>query len=483
MQELTAKPVLLVFVVIYVAVLVAMGAYYSRKVKTSDQFVRAGKGLGSFILMGTLLATFTGNGTISGGANSLAYNYGLWPGILFALPAILGVITLGLLAKKIRQSDTYTVAGIIEKKYGHFARTASGVIVALAMISICAYQYRGLAYVLNITTGLDVRTGTILSAILIIFLATSGGLESVAATDALSAGVMLVGILIAVPLVISAAGGWDNVVATNLQANSQAMSLTGSETILGFIASYLPLYFLTIGDQNMYQRIGAGKGDKTVKKGMIGWFVGCIIVIPLVAIIAFASRAIFGDNIEAAMGFMSTTTVIPTVVGGILLAAATAFIITTGDSYLLSGATNITYDIYADRINPNATDKQKMVFTRVTIVVVGALAYVILQFFPSVLAIQYWSYTIYGAGITPALIAALAWKKVTKQGGIASMLSGTAVTIIYEAMGHPLGVDTVLVAMPVSIGVLIVVSLLTQHAAQADDAAEQAVEKISEAQA
>lgn len=463
MQELVKKPVLLIFVVAYVIVLVIVGTICSKKSKTSDEFVRAGGGLGAFVLMGTFLATFTGNGTISGGGNSLTYNYGIWPGIFFAVPSVLGVVTLMLLSKKIKETDCYTAATILESKYGHTARTVGGIIIALSMISICSYQYRGLAYVLNVTTGLDVKIGTILSAILIIFLATSGGLTSVAVTDALSAAIMLAGILIATPLVIKTAGGWDNVVATNLELSATSMEPLGGQTILGFICGYLPLYFLSIGDQNMYQRICAGRNSSTVKKGFIGWFVGVIVVIPLVAVIAFSSKAIFGTNIDAAMAFMSTTTVIPTAAGGLLLAASAAFIITTGDSYLLSGATNITYDVYADRINPNATDKQKFVFTRVTIVVIGVLAYIILQFFPSVLAIQYWSYTIYGAGITPALLAALCWKKVTKAGGISSMVVGTLVTIFYEAAGHPLGVDTVLVALPASVIVLIVVSLLTQN--------------------
>lgn len=102
MQQLIAKPSLLIFVVIYVIMLVAVGAYYSRKAKTSDEFVRAGGGLGSIVLMGTFLATFTGNGTISGGGNSLAFTYGLWPGIFFAIPSLAGVIVLFLLAGKIR---------------------------------------------------------------------------------------------------------------------------------------------------------------------------------------------------------------------------------------------------------------------------------------------------------------------------------------------------------------------------------------------
>ena len=199
-----------------------------------------------------------------------------------------------------------------------------------------------------------------------------------------------------------------------------------------------------------------------MRKGFIGWFAGLLVVVPLVAVIAFCAKAIFGTNIQAAMAFMSTTTVIPTFAGGLLLAASTAFIITTGDSYLLSGATNITYDIYVERINPNATDKQKFNFTRWTIVITGIFAYVILQFFPSILAIQYWSYTIYGAGITPAVIAALCWKKVTKTGGIASMIMGTIVTILYEASGQPFGIPTVFIAVSTATVVLIVVSLLTQ---------------------
>lgn len=462
MQQLIAKPSLLIFVVIYVIMLVVVGAYYSRKAKTSDEFVRAGGGLGSIVLMGTFLATFTGNGTISGGGNSLAYTYGLWPGIFFAVPSLAGVVVLFLLAGKIRQSDSFTVAGLLENKYGHTARTLSGIIIALSMISICAYQYKGLAYVLNVTTGMDVGIATALSAVLIIFLAMSGGLKSVAVTDALSAFIMLVGIVVATPLVIKSAGGWDNVISTAAAANPDSLTFSGGQTVAGFLSGYLPLFFLSIGDQNLYQRIAAGDGDKTVKKGFVGWFVGLVVVVPLVAVIAFSAKTIFGDNIDAAMAFMSTTTVIPTFAGGLLLAAATAFIITTGDSYLLSGATNITYDVYTDRINPNATDHQKFVFTRGTILVTGVLAYILLQFFPTVLAIQYWSYTIYGAGISPALIGALCWKKVTKMGGIASMVVGTAVTIVYEAMGQPLGIATVLIAVPVATVVLIVVSLATQ---------------------
>ncbi|NLW22868.1 MAG: sodium:solute symporter family protein [Tissierellia bacterium] len=461
MKELMAKPVLLIFVAAYFAALIGIGIYYSRRIRedNADDFVLAGRSLGPFVLMGTFLATYVGSGTISGGGNSLAYNFGIWPGIFFALPAIGAIIVLGLLSNRIRSFGSYTVAEILQQKYGETARFISGIIIALAMISICAYQYRGLAYVLNITTGMDIRIGTAIGAFIIIFLAFSGGLKSVAVSDAFSAFMMLFGIVLATPFVIRAAGGWGNVIAS---APPEALTFTGGQTFYGFLAGYFPLFFLSMGDQNLYQRIIAARGKKENRWGIIGWFIGIVIVIPLVAVIAFCAKHIFGTNIEAGMAFMSTTTVVPTFVGGILLAAATAFIVTTGDSYLLSGATNITYDIYVEKFNPNATEEEKLKVTRIAIALAGIFAYILLQFFPSVLAIQYWSYTIYGAGITPALLAALIWKRVTKTGGIASMIVGTIVTIAWEILKQPYGIATVLVAVPISIITLVVVSLVTQ---------------------
>ena len=98
---------------------------------------------------------------------------------------------------------------------------------------------------------------------------------------------------------------------------------------------------------------------------------------------------------------IGAATLLPTIIGGIVLSAAAAFTITTGDSYLLSAAANFCIDLYS-KINPNATEKEELKVSRAFILIAGIVAYVILTFFPSILAIQYWSYTIYGAGITPA---------------------------------------------------------------------------------
>ena len=74
-MQFVMKPELIWFVGAYLLLLVGLGVYYSRKIESSDDFVLANKSLGSWVLAGTFLATFCGNGTIAGGGNSLAYNF------------------------------------------------------------------------------------------------------------------------------------------------------------------------------------------------------------------------------------------------------------------------------------------------------------------------------------------------------------------------------------------------------------------------
>lgn len=457
-MEITRKPELLWFVVIYFGAMVAMGAYFSKKIKSSDDYALAGKSLGPIVLMGTLMATSVGSGTVTGGGNSLAYNYGIWAGILWVVPYLIVCPIYSYLYNHIRDSNTYTVSQILEKKYGPAAKMIGAIVTVVGFVGIVSYQYRGLAFVLNLTTGLSVEIGTIVSAIIIIAIAMSGGLFSVAYTDAFGAIFIAVTCVIAVPFSIKACGGWSNIVNS---VEPVKLTFTGGRSWFAQVGDYLPLIILLLGDQNFYQRISAADSDKTAKISTIGWMILTIIAVPCVGIIAFCGSALFGNSIEPGMALMSMTTVIPTFVGGILLATASAFILTTATSYLLSSATSITYDFYTSYINKDSTDEQKLVITRWATPILGILAYIILQFFPSILAIQNWSYTMIGAGLTCAIIGAMVWPRVTKAAGVSSMIVGTGTTLIWEILGSPGGVASALVAFPLALVTLIIVTLLT----------------------
>ncbi len=452
------NPTLLWFVGAYGVIMIIMGIYYSRKISNSEDFILAGKGLGTIVLTGTLLATWTGSGSISGGETSMAFTYGIIPALLMMIPTLVGIGILYLIAPKIREFGKYTVSGILEEKYGSTARMIASIIIILAFVGIVSYQMTGLGFILNLTTGMSVEVGTIIGAFLIVFLASIGGLRSVAPTDALSAFLAIAALFITLPTIYVIAGGWEgvtnNVPAEHLTATGELNNIQ----LLGFL---LPSLFLLLGDQNMYQRLASSTGGKSAKRAQIGWLIGMLLISPAISFIAFASSSMF-PNIDPGMALMATTTVMPTVIGGILLAAATAFIVTTGNSYLLSAATNVTYDIVGKYIKKEATDKQLLGMTKFFIILLGVLSYILIRFFPTVLEVQMYAYTVYGAGLTPALLAVFFWKRVNMAGGISSMVAGVVTTLTWEILlGKPFELNSVIVALPVAVIVLIVVTLMT----------------------
>ena len=150
-------------------------------------------------------------------------------------------------------------------------------------------------------------------------------------------------------------------------------------------------------------------------------------------------------------------------IGAILLCAGVAIIITTGDSMLLSSSSNLVTDIYHEYINKNTSEKHLLKMSRIMVVVVGGLAYALVKFFPSVLDMIYFAYTMEG-GLAPALFAAFYFKKVTLAAGLCSVLSSGLMTVIWEILGHPFGLSTIYPVLLISIAMLIVVSLFTKPA-------------------
>ena len=127
----------------------------------------------------------------------------------------------------------------------------------------------------------------------------------------------------------------------------------------------------------------------------------------------------------------------------------------------VSSATNLTNDIYVKYIRKDATDKQKMLVLRGTIVVFSVIAVALTLYFPTVLSLQMTAYTMYGAAITPAILFALFSKKVTPAAGIAGILVGGLATIVWTLMGTPYGIQCAIVAVPASVIAILVVSAVT----------------------
>ena len=123
--------------------------------------------------------------------------------------------------------------------------------------------------------------------------------------------------------------------------------------------------------------------------------------------------------------------------------------------------------MYQRFINPNPSPARIVLVQRVAVLGLGLLAYLALTQFTTVLAMAFTAYTMVGAGITPALLAAFLWKRVTAAGGVASIATGMGVTlsitVANSLMAEPLLSPTYISipASSASILVLVTVSLLT----------------------
>ncbi|MGM0775959.1 MAG: sodium:solute symporter family protein [Bacillota bacterium] len=451
----------LVAVVIYLVFMALIGVYFAKKsVKNSDDFMVAGRSLPLFVVMGTLLATFVGSGTVVGGA-SFIYQYGPFAAIFNLSGGIVGAIILYFIASKIREIEIYTVPDLLERRFGKAALYISSVIIIFAFVGITAYQFTGGAYVLQLTTGIPLEIGAIIMCALVIFLTVSGGLFSVAYTDALSAILIIIGFLFGVPFALNAVGGFEGLSLSLPEMNKSWNGGLSFPQLLGF---FLPLFLLVLGDQNMYQRFSAAKDPNVARKSTIGFFVGSVFVISLTIILATTSIVLFPEIKPDTAILSLAIDGVPLVIGLLILCSAVAFIITTATSYLLSASGNIVSDLIQRSSKSKLSESKLLWYNRVIVVVLGVLAYVLGQFFPSVLAIQMYSYTMYGASLTPAILATVLWKNATKAGVISSMLVGGSATMIWEiGLDRPLDWNSVLFALPLSVLTLVIVSLATRN--------------------
>ena len=201
------------------------------------------------------------------------------------------------------------------------------------------------------------------------------------------------------------------------------------------LALFLPTMCLLLGEANMYQKFFSARDERAARYAVAGWIVGTIVV----ETADRRHRRCSAASPSPGLGAESETIVIrvavdvlPTLLGVLLLAAAAAIIVSTANSMLLSPATNLVRDVYQRFLNPAASERQIVLYMRIAIVALGVLGLVAGSLFPTVLAMALWAYTMYGAGITPALLAALVWPRATKEAGIYSIAAGMSVTLLWE---------------------------------------------------
>ena len=460
---------MLTAVVLYMSALVLIGAWRSRRVRTGDDFLVAGRRLPARVLVFTLLATWIGSGSLFGGAG-LGYRSGfsaLWQ----SAGAWAGIALVWFIAPRVRRIAQYTVPDILELRYGPAARVLGTLTTVLAYATIAAYQFRGGGRLLALVADVDPGTGALITAVFCILFTALAGMLSIAWIDVGNGLVMTLAVTLGVVFLVGDAGGLS---ASLAALEPHQVSLFGDMGAQAAFALFLPTMFLLLGEANMYQKFFSARDERAARLAVTGWIVGTIVVETLIdATGVFGSLAVGGLGVAESEEIVLRVAAdaLPPALGVLLVCGAAAIVVSTANSFLLTPSTNLIRDVYQRFVNPAATDRQVLRYTRAIVVVVGVLGYVAGNFFPTILAMALWAYTMYGAGITPALLGALLWKRATRAGGVASILAGMLTTLAWEIAGlaravdgapaYPFGWQTAYPALALSIATLVIVSLAT----------------------
>jgi SSS family solute:Na+ symporter len=454
-----------VTVIGYLVVLLSVGIFLFRRIKSKEDFFVAGRTLTAPILVGTLLATWIGSGDIFSVAD-LSYHHG-YSSLIGSAGGWLGFVVVYFIAARVRRFGQFTVPDILEARYNQWARLLATITTIIAYVTIVSYQFRGGGWVINIISDGTISTQTAMMgmAAFVILYTLTAGMLSVAYLDIINGIVIISGVFLALPFLIKSGGGLATIAAN---VTPRAHPILGNLTLMRAMGYFVPTFLLALANANMYQRFFSAKDSREAKRSVAGFLVGVIILG-----VAIQSLAVIGSSLFKGLPTTESGKIIllvahqsiPVFAGCVLMAAIVAIVVSTANSFLLVPATNVMRDIVQRFVKPDISDRSMVLGTRISLVVLGVCAYGLIGFFPRILQAAYAAYTVYGAGLTPVLIATFFWKRATPVAAVFSILAGMLVTIGWEIanklIGHPpLGMPAVYPALVCSVVLLVVVSLL-----------------------
>ena len=450
------------FLLAYLLGLVAVALRGSRRVETQEDFSVAGRNLSAFVLFGTLLATWIGTGSIFGNAEK-TFRVGV-AAVIIPLSSLAGICVLYFLAARARGLQGITVQDLLERRYNAGARLLGTACLTIAYTTIVSYQYRAAGAVLNLVVPeLSIHTSILIITGFIILYTSLAGMISIANIGVIQGVTMILGVAVTLPVLLFKAGGLSGMAAVLDPSHFQFF---GPISLLESVGILLPAFLLILGDANMYQRFFSARSRGTAQKAVLWMLGGVAFMETAIILCAWVASSLEPDiEIHGRVIAYAARDHLPALLGAFMLTTIMAIVLSTAGSYLLAPATCLVRDVYQRFLNPGASERSLVVLLRLSVIGLGLIAYYLSTLSDEFLEVALLAYTIYGAGITPALIAAFFWKRTTGPGAVASILSGTAVTLVWYRFQDQLGwfgaVDAVVPAIAVSVLALVAVSLLT----------------------
>lgn len=194
------------------------------------------------------------------------------------------------------------------------------------------------------------------------------------------------------------------------------------------------------------------------------------VAIGIIGRVLYPAQFLTQSAAESIFVLMSTNFFIP-LIAGIIMAGILAATISSSDSYLLIAASAFSKNLYQGIMKKDASDKAILIASKVTLVIIAIIAMIIALDENSVIfKVVSFAWAGFGATFGPIMLFSLFWRRVTRSGAIAGMLSGGAMVFIWNLLIKPLGgvfgIYELLPAFLTSCLFIVVVSLLSKEPSQ-----------------
>ena len=433
-------PLFLAIVFVFFLVVLGIGYYGYRTTNTEDDFLVAGRSIGPIVGGTTLSATQMSAGTFIGtiGVHYLtgvSYVYiwiGLWLGWL---------VSLVFVAPKIRRFGELTVPDFLVARFGRggrsddYFRALSAVLIFGAYTVYISAQYTGAGLVFESMFGVSRNTGMVLMVVIVLIYTTLGGMRASALTDFVQFIIMLAGAVVALPQIFQYIGGFE---ALNATLTAVQPSLTGwgyTPIEVGTIAAAFG--FGMIGAPYELTRVYSMRDEKTVRQAIGLTLIYQVIIATSVALIGMGMRVMFPElgTPDLASIIMSINVLGP-VLGAMVVTAILSAMLSTVDSIMIVSAGALAHDLYAQLLNPNASERRKLWVNRLSTVVVGVVP-LVLALTPGVLGglvqfIVILQTALIGASFSIPVLIGLNWKRANLWGAALGMVGGFLTVIVWH---------------------------------------------------
>lgn len=418
---------LLTAIIIYLLITVAIGAWSSKLVKNSSDFVLAGRQLPLFLSASALFATWFGSETIFG-ASSEYLESGLQGVIEDPFGGALCLMLFGMFfLRPMYRMNVLTLGDVYKRIFGKRVEFFASIFMVPAYFGYVAAQLVALALIFSTVTDISIANGIIISAAIVVFYTFLGGMWAVSITDFIQTSLIVVGLIWVAILVASKAGGVMPILNSAPEGSFQFLPATNAVSWVNYLGAWMILGLGSIPSQDIYQRVMSAKSEKVAIHStyLAAGFYLTIGLLPL--FIALGAKYLYPE-----LYLENKQLLLPTMVlrhSGIhvqilFFGALISAIMSTTSSGLLAPSAIISENLIRPFFGAKLKDKHFLWILRLNIITVAIIATVMAQWKTNIYELVAGASILLLVSLFVPLAAGLYWKRASEMGALMSIVFG-----------------------------------------------------------